>query len=140
MFKLFLKTSAYFLHPILNKFFEFNGRATKKEFFFFQLWYFISSLMMVSFCFILALMLSVKFGMEKTKVLDIVILINYFFHFIIFLPNFTLSVRRCHDFGKSFWFSLLQFIPLLNIIIYLMFFFKNSEPINNKFGQYRKFS
>ena len=52
----------------------------------------------------------------------------------ILLPALGLSVRRMHDIGRSGWWLLINFIPLVGGIIYLVFTVKESEPVPNKWG------
>lgn len=48
--------------------------------------------------------------------------------------KFALGIKRLHDHGKSGWWILLSFVPLVNIVIfiYLGFFRGTVDP--NKFG------
>ena len=40
---------------------------------------------------------------------------------LITLPNISLLVRRMHDFDKSGWWVLLEFIPIVGFIIIFVF-------------------
>ena len=48
----------------------------------------------------------------------------------IFIVSFMLTIQRCHDFNSSGWFSLLIFVPLVN----LMFWFVPGTDGPNRFG------
>lgn len=49
---------------------------------------------------------------------------------LVLVPNLALSFRRLHDIGKSAWWLLIGFIPLLGGLALLYFFVKDSEPDN----------
>ena len=84
---------------------NFNGRARRKEFWFFFLFQFI--------------------------LLTVVASINDTLYLIVFLglllPSVNVASRRMHDVGESGW---MQMIPIYNF--YLLC--KDSEPLDNKYG------
>lgn len=49
---------------------------------------------------------------------------------VILVPGFAISVRRLHDIGKSGWWVLLNFIPLVGSIIIIIWFCKDSTEDN----------
>ena len=52
----------------------------------------------------------------------------------ILLPGLAVAIRRLHDIGKSGWFVLLALIPIVGSIILIVFYVKDSEPGENKYG------
>lgn len=52
----------------------------------------------------------------------------------LFLPSLAYSVRRLHDINKSGWFVLFGLIPLVGWIFLLVWYVKDSDPGNNRFG------
>lgn len=52
----------------------------------------------------------------------------------VFIPGFALSVRRLHDVGKTGWFILISFIPLVGLIWLLILFCTDSVPGVNEYG------
>ncbi len=50
------------------------------------------------------------------------------------LPSIGLGVRRLHDIGKSGWWLLLCFIPLIGQIILIIWFCQESQPFDNQYG------
>lgn len=81
---------------------NFDGRARRKELWFFYL-----------FCFIAGF---VSATMNKT--------LSSIVFWVLFLPQIAVASRRIHDVGKSGWF---QLIPIYNIVLYCT----NSEPLDN---------
>ena len=83
----------------LVKYFDFKGKATRKEFWTF---YFFSLIIAFAFGAIEAL-LGIK-GLSSLVILAVVI------------PSISCGVRRMHDVGKSGWFII---VPLLNLVFLL---------------------
>jgi uncharacterized membrane protein YhaH (DUF805 family) len=50
------------------------------------------------------------------------------------IPDIAVSIRRLHDIGKSGWWLLALFIPLIGAIILIVFWIKASEQSSNKWG------
>ncbi|MDU2417283.1 DUF805 domain-containing protein [Negativicoccus succinicivorans] len=53
---------------------------------------------------------------------------------LLFLPAFTAQIRRLHDIGKSGWWILWEFLPLIGTLVLLYFLVKPSEKGANKYG------
>jgi uncharacterized membrane protein YhaH (DUF805 family) len=83
---------------VLSNYANFNGRASRSEY-----WYFILFTVIISF--VLALIdgaLGIRFGLYNVYSLAVLV------------PSIAVSVRRMHDVDKSGWFSL---IPIYNLIL-----------------------
>jgi len=50
------------------------------------------------------------------------------------VPALAVLVRRLHDTGKSGWWVLVGFLPLVGAIVLLVFTVTDSSPGENKFG------
>jgi uncharacterized membrane protein YhaH (DUF805 family) len=44
------------------------------------------------------------------------------------------TVRRLHDTGKSGWWMLINLIPLIGFIVFLVFMFQDSQMGDNEYG------
>ncbi len=53
------------------------------------------------------------------------------------IPGLAVSVRRLHDVGKSGWWMLLVFVPVLGLLLIIFFAF-DSEPGANQYGPDQK--
>ncbi|MDF2141003.1 DUF805 domain-containing protein [Paenirhodobacter sp. CAU 1674] len=51
------------------------------------------------------------------------------------LPAIAAGARRLHDTGRSGWWLLLAFLPLIGGLVLLYFFVQPSDPGSNGFGQ-----
>ena len=52
----------------------------------------------------------------------------------LYIPGWTVSVRRLHDTGRSGWSLLVQFVPLIGGFILLRWMFQDSQPVGNFHG------
>ena len=50
------------------------------------------------------------------------------------VPALAVLVRRLHDTGKSGWWALIGFVPLVGGIVLLVFTVLDSDAVENKFG------
>lgn len=47
-----------------------------------------------------------------------------------FIPNIAITARRLHDTGRSGWWQLLYFIPIIGLLILLVFWTQDSQSDN----------
>lgn len=50
------------------------------------------------------------------------------------LPALAVLVRRLHDIGRSGWWALIGFVPIVGAIVLLVFTVSGSTPGENAFG------
>ena len=50
------------------------------------------------------------------------------------IPSIGLGIRRFHDIGKSGWWILIGFIPLLGLLALIYFFVQDSQTGPNRYG------
>jgi uncharacterized membrane protein YhaH (DUF805 family) len=48
------------------------------------------------------------------------------------VPNLAIAVRRLHDIGRSGWWYLIAFIPLIGAIILTVWFATDTQRENNQ--------
>ena len=107
----------YYLH-VLQNFKNFSGRARRKEYWMYTLIY-IPILFLAMFA---DNALGTTFQMD---VMGQAVDVGYGWVYVItgllhFLPSLSVVVRRLHDVGKSGWFYLIIFIPLVGFIWILL--------------------
>lgn len=51
-----------------------------------------------------------------------------------FIPGIAVGVRRLHDVGKSGWWYLIAFIPLIGGLYLLYLFIQDGTPGSNEYG------
>lgn len=95
--------------------FDFNGKATRSEY-----WY------AILFNFLIALVL----GMISAAA-PVLVMVASLYSILIIIPALSLAIRRFRDAGKSPWFILVAFIPLVGWIWYLVILCTPSvTPVN----------
>ena len=60
--------------------------------------------------------------------------VNVLWGLIVFIPSLAVCVRRLHDTGRSGWWILLTFMPLVNLVI-IYFYICDSQPGANQYGE-----
>ena len=103
----------------LSKYATFSGRATRSEYWFFTLFYFL--VVLASFW------VSILFDSEFIAFIALAIWLA------LFLPTLSALVRRLHDTGKSGWWYWLSLVPFGGIFV-LVFLCQKSELSANQYG------
>lgn len=116
----------YYVDTIKNRFADFEGRASRSEYWYFALFNFVA--------FFGVGMIAGILGTISPKLSMIVMGILSLFMIALLIPSLALTVRRLHDTGKSGWMLLLGLIPLVGPIILLVFYVTESTPGLNEYG------
>lgn len=103
----------YFINAIRN-YADFSGRARRKEYWMFVLFYLI-------FYVLLSLVDKALGSYVFTLVYSLVLLV----------PSISLATRRLHDTGRSGWWQLIVLIPLIGAIVLLVFYVQDSHDDND---------
>lgn len=102
----------------------FTGRAQRSEYWYFQLFNLI--------IFIVLAVIDASFGTLHPEVG--MGLLSGLYWLAVLLPSIAVTVRRLHDTGRSGWWLLLVFVPLIGGIIVLVFMLLDSQPGQNQHG------
>jgi uncharacterized membrane protein YhaH (DUF805 family) len=86
----------YIKETIVDNYANFNGRARRKEYWFFMLFYYV----------LYFLIMGLTFLHTSFAYLNIILALG------LLVPSFAVSIRRMHDSGKSGWFMLVPFYNL----------------------------
>ena len=124
----------YYIRAIKN-YAVFKGRTTRKEFWMFALFNIIVAIalgVIVSIISIMANMTAVDSDCFIGTVSNLYVL-------FMLLPTVSILVRRLHDIGRSGWYCLLAFIPLVGIICMIIIGLIDTEPFPNEYGISSKF-
>ncbi|MCD8539447.1 MAG: DUF805 domain-containing protein [Leadbetterella sp.] len=111
---------------VLRQYADFDGRARRKEFWMFTLFYVVFSLF--------AALMDDAMDMSYTDDLLSGGMISTAYALALFIPGLAVSVRRLHDIGKSGWMILVIFIPLIGWIWLIVLHCQDSEPGSNSYG------
>jgi uncharacterized membrane protein YhaH (DUF805 family) len=108
----------------LRKYATFSGRARRSEYWFFFLFYLL-------IVFGLALVDAMLGTPDDGEGLG---LLSGLFVLAMLLPSLAVGVRRLHDIGRSGWWLLVSFVPLIGAIVLLVFAVRDSDPGDNAYG------
>lgn len=117
----------WYLKVMRDNYANFNGRARRKEYWMFTLFYI---LLVLACAFALALLVAT--GPYSLTILVAIIFITVILAHVV--PSIALSVRRLHDVGQSGWFLLLAFIPYIGNLIIFVFSVIEGNKGTNKYG------
>lgn len=101
----------------MKRYAQFSGRASRSEYWFFQLAWFILSIPIVI----------AKVVLAECDAEGVGLLLELIFRLSTFVPMVAVAVRRCHDTGRSGWFML---IPIYGWVLV----FLPSKNENNPYG------
>ena len=113
----------YFIY-CLKHYCDFSGRARRKEYWMFTL---------VNGCIALAISI-LNAVVVAAADSNAILVVSYIYSFALLLPSLAVCVRRLHDIGKSGWSYLIGLIPIVGLIILLVWFCRDGEPNENKWG------
>ena len=106
-----------------RKYVGFEGRASRSEYWWFVLFTVIAYI-------IAAIMDAIIFGIELTDPTPI----SWTLQIGLLLPTLAVSVRRLHDIGKSGWYVLITLIPIAGLILLIVWYCNDGEPVPNMYG------
>ena len=136
----------YFVDVVTQKYFQFSGRASRREF-----WYFILFSIIFS---IIAGVLGTALGIEYIMQVDSIkfveatgemvsvkqdIPLNILqlgLSLLLFFPSLAITIRRLHDIGRTGWWYLIVLIPLIGALVLLAFFVKAGQLDDNRYGEF----
>ena len=114
----------YFIDCLTKKYACFSGRARRQEYWLFVLFNFLAST-------ILKFIAGALISMTGLAVLAIIPLL---YSLAVLIPGFAVLFRRLHDTGRSGWWWLLAFIPIIGWIVLIDFCCLDSQPGDNQYG------
>ena len=100
----------------LKKYADFTGRARRKEFWMYTLFYMIF--------YVLAVVIDVVLG---------TMIFAGIYALALLIPTIAISARRLHDTDRSGWWQLIGLIPLIGAIVLLIFYVQDSLG-ENEYG------
>jgi uncharacterized membrane protein YhaH (DUF805 family) len=107
----------WFLDPIKDHYFDFEGRETRQAFWMYVLYYLI------------AYVIVAVIG----KVIHVPMLVSLL-GLALLLPNLGIGARRLHDTDLSGWWQLLGLIPLVGWVIVIVLFAREGQKKENSYG------
>lgn len=131
---------------VLKKYIDFNGRARRREYWFFHLF---NMLFYIACAFI-----DFSLGSGTTEIASTSMpldggsmdsmsiasessgfgLFTVVYMLATFLPSLGVLFRRLHDTGRSGWWWLIGLIPIIGAIVLLIFLLEDSQANSNQYG------
>ena len=108
----------------LKKYAVFEGRARRREYWFFVL-----------FAVLIQVVLNVvdrMLGMYSAE--NGIGILGGLFSLAILIPSLAVGARRLHDTGRSGWWLLIWLVPVIGWIVLIIFFVLDSHPGSNQYG------
>lgn len=100
----------------LNNYINFEGRASRSEYW----WFFLFYVIVYAAAIIIDTVLS--FGLLASLV-----------SLALLCPSLAVGARRLHDINKSGWWQLLYLIPVIGALVMIYFLVQKSDPLPNRF-------
>jgi uncharacterized membrane protein YhaH (DUF805 family) len=135
----------HYYFDVLKRYWDFNGRTARKEFWMFAL---ITTIISIALMIIdlvigtqIVLYQPATFGGDTaTGIAPItpapieIGMLQNIYTLAVFLPSLGVAVRRLHDTGRSGWWWLMNFICCVGWIVLLVFYVTRGTVGDNKYG------
>jgi uncharacterized membrane protein YhaH (DUF805 family) len=113
-----------------RKYFDFNGRARRSEYWLFVLFMAIVVIVLEAVAAVAAVGGSSQLGPPQHAV----IVATSGFFLVTMIPLLAVKFRRLHDSNRSAWWLLIGLVPLLGALVLLAFLLLDGTPGSNRFG------
>ena len=107
----------------LKKYVDFNGKASRSEYW----WFFLFNFLVVT---VGAIADAILLGTSSDSTGIIQLLVT----FGLLLPGLAVGARRLHDINKSGWWQLI-YLTIIGIILLLVWFASEGKKKKNRFGK-----
>lgn len=105
------------VRSVLTQYAVFSGRSRRSEYWWYTLFAVVVSLV--------ASQIDAALG---SQVVSIVLALA------LLLPGLGVSIRRLHDTGRSGWWLLIGLVPVVGVIVLIVFYVQDSQPMTNAYG------
>ncbi len=111
-----------------EKYFDFNGRSSRSEF-----WFFLTfNILFAAIINTVLLYVGSFFGYWGGLISSI---LSLTVGLLFFIPLMAVSARRLHDVGKSGWYALIGLIPILGWYLLIKAYVDEGETTINSYGR-----
>ncbi|MFL2951401.1 MAG: DUF805 domain-containing protein [Candidatus Thalassarchaeaceae archaeon] len=112
-----------------NKYATFSGRASRSEYWWAYLGYFVIATVLQIFAIIGGIIL-IDAG-ELALLPSLIAIVGIV---AMIIPTIAVSVRRMHDTGKSGWMLLILIIPCIGFILWIVWMVEDGQAHDNAYG------
>ncbi|WBQ02291.1 DUF805 domain-containing protein [Kribbella sp. CA-293567] len=110
---------------VIKKYAVFSGRARRKEFWMFVLFSTIISIIIG----IVDRLLGLNYGANDSNGV-----LGTIYTLAILLPSIGVAIRRMHDTGRSGWWVLINLVPCVGFIVFIVFAAQEGNAGDNQYG------
>ncbi len=103
---------------VVTNYVGFTGRASRGEFW----WYYLAYI-------IIYIILTIVEGL-----IGLALVLTGLYTLALLLPTLAVSFRRLHDTGRSAWWLLIAFVPIVGFIVLIYFYIQPSQDGDNEHG------
>lgn len=114
----------YWYFKVLRNYVNFEGRARRKEFWYYTLCSFLIAVILV--------IIDKQMGTFNQQ--TGMGLLGQIYGVAVFLPALAVCVRRLHDIGKSGWMVLINLIPFIGFLIFIYLAARQGDEGANEYG------
>ncbi len=116
-------------YKVILNYTNFIGRARRQEY-----WYFT----------LVNVLINLVMGIIDRVIGSVMQMENFGFFGVIYalfimIPSIAVTVRRLHDSGRTGWWALIAFVPIIGILVLLYFLIQDSEEGSNQYGANPKY-
>ncbi|MFN1619218.1 DUF805 domain-containing protein [Vibrio rotiferianus] len=111
-------------YKVILNYTNFNGRARRQEYWYFTLVNVLVNLVMG----IIDRVIGSVMQMDSFGFFGVI------YALFIMIPSIAVTVRRLHDSGRTGWWALIAFVPVIGILVLLYFLIQDSEEGSNQYG------
>jgi uncharacterized membrane protein YhaH (DUF805 family) len=116
----------------LERYADFSGRASRTEFWMFNL---LQIFIIIGMAIFFGLFVAVNRGDESQgNAIFVGVFMLVAYALIFFVPSLAVTVRRLHDQDKSGWFYLFSFIPYIGGLVIFVFMLLPGSDGTNQYG------
>ncbi|HDM8195234.1 DUF805 domain-containing protein [Vibrio harveyi] len=111
-------------YMVILNYSNFSGRARRQEY-----WYFT----------LVNVLVNLVMGIIDRVIGSVMQMDNFGFFGVIYalfimIPSIAVTVRRLHDSGRTGWWALIAFVPIIGVLVLLYFLIQDSEEGSNQYG------
>lgn len=116
-----------------QKYSTISGRASRAEYWWFTLFVYLVYIVIYTLSAVMMFYLHRGSGAQMFGALLVIGLMSII-SILLVVPSFCVGIRRLHDIGRSGWWILLSFAPIVRFVI-LVFTLMPSQPTANEYGE-----
>lgn len=118
-----------------EKYASFEGRATRSEYWYFALFYF---LVLIAGAIVGGILGALFSGGDENVTMSVTCVVYGLVALSVVCPAISVFVRRLHDTGRSGWWYWLALVPYVGGIVLFVFTLLGSQERDNEYGSYRQ--